>query len=283
MWVPLVARRYNTIKGIYPWDPHFLTFLFVKDSEVEAKAWVHPSLPTVPAPLQCSVNVPWINKWANCKSPHVLSCLALLGHCNHRQFKQTNNELTLTAKRLSVHAPSDTVNPDASDPSCIFRQALSPSKMLKSRHNETAIHVFGMSKGWFDHIQERLACHQKEFRQCYKSPYCLTGDHCKGFELGIISQQGCSISHLFSNSCPRNENNGKQLERVLGTGNLNTSLTDLGDTDLALCKTASTEWGIVEESVYCSENSLQKPTRGNTSLRPQCQQKLSLYLINVFL
>ena len=222
MWVPLLARRYNTIKGIHPWDPHFLTFLFVKDYEVEAKAWIHPSLPQCLHHCKCSVNVPWINKWANCKLPHMLSCLALLGHCNHRQLKQTNKELTLTAEGLSVHAPSDTVNSDASDPSCIFRQALSPSKMLKSRHNETAIHVFGMSKGWFDHIQERLACHQKEFRECYKSPYCLTGDHCKGFELGIISQQGCSISHLFWNSCPRNGNNGKQLDRVLGTENLNT-------------------------------------------------------------
>lgn len=157
----------------------------------------------------------------------------------------------------SVHALSDTVNPYASGPGCIFRQALLPSKMLKSRHNETAMYVFGRSKGWFDHIQERLAYHQKEFRECYKTPSYLLGDHCNSSELGIISEQGCSISRWFCSSCPRNENNGKQLDKSPWDWKpSHLQAHDLHDIDLALRKTAFIEWGIVEGSVYCSENSI---------------------------
>lgn len=65
IWVPLVARRYNTINCSMCRDPRFLIFLTVKKtSKVKTKACIYQSLPTVLAPLQMLDKCP-LNKQMN--------------------------------------------------------------------------------------------------------------------------------------------------------------------------------------------------------------------------
>lgn len=57
-----------------------------------------------------------------------------------------------------------------------FGQALSPSEMLKSRHNETAINVSGTSKGRFDHTENRtgwLSIRKNSGKAIHSSTACL--------------------------------------------------------------------------------------------------------------
>lgn len=76
----------------------------------------------------------------------------------------------------------------------------------------------------------------------------------KALRWEINSKKDQSISHWFCGSCPRNENDGRQLDRVLGTEILNTyKLTNLDDTDLALCKIAFIEWGTGKDCTLLRE------------------------------
>lgn len=167
----------------------------------------------------------------------MLSALAP-DRCNHRQFKQTNMTNCLSGQ--------------TSPRSCTIRHGKLMRLWFKLRFQMGTVSLQSAYEQaqWdcnkrFWHEQRMVwshpkAYHQKESSERYKNP--LIEDPYKGFESGLIYKQGCSISHRFGSSCPRNKNNRKQLDTVAGTENLNTyKLADLDDIDLAPCKIAFTE------------------------------------------